>query len=169
MNLIPILPFLFQVDRYLIIFLVILVGVFIYYRKRSRLLDYVIALLLTMSASNTIKYIINKPRPISDFIFEGSGFPSTHSAVAACVIFFYLLICHTPPETSEQVGKAVKKVFTTTEGLKCVLVILLGAMVMWLRVTLKAHEWVDVFAGIIVGYLVTMIFMFYDITGRKVK
>ncbi len=169
MTLISYLPFLFQIDRFLLLSLIFLVGIFIYYFKPTRLLDFGIALVLVSSISGFIKYVVNAPRPISEFVFEGSGFPSTHSATAACVIFFYLLICHTPLKNFAEIGEAVKKGFTTIEGLKCLVVIILGLIVMWLRVVLKAHTWTDVSAGIVLGYLVTLVFMFYDISGRKIK
>ncbi len=166
---IQLLPYLFQLDKVLIALLVLITGVFIYYKKRSRLLDYGLALILTSGISEMIKYFVNKPRPISDFIFEGSGFPSSHSATAACVVFFYLLICHNPPESLLGIGKAIRRNFLTVEGAKGILVIALGSMVAWLRIVLKAHDLTDVFAGITLGYIITLLFMFYDISGRRVK
>lgn len=169
MTLIPYLPFLFEVDKYLLAFLVILTAIFIYYHKKSRLLDYFAALILSMSLSEFMKYLINEPRPISQFFFEGSGFPSTHSAVAAATVIFYVLICHPSPKSMKEAGERIKKGLFTKEGLKSILVILIGFAVMWLRVILKAHEWEDVFAGIIIGFLITLIFMFYDIQTRRIK
>lgn len=167
--LIDLLPFLFQLDKFLLPVLIVAVGLIIYHKKRNRLLDYALAVILTSGLSEMIKYVINKPRPISDFLFEGSSFPSTHSATAACVVFFYLLVVHNAPSTIKGIGEAVKKNLVTSEGVKTIIIVLLGLLVCWLRVVLKAHYWTDVFAGITLGYIISLAFMFYDISGRRVK
>lgn len=163
------LNFFYELDSFLIIFLMAMVGLLIYKNKKSRLLDYVLALVLTSGISEILKYYINKPRPESVFVFEGSAFPSTHSATAACIVFFYLLVCHALPKNFKEVGEVFTKSLFTKDGVISLFVILIGSLVAFLRYVIGAHFPIDIFAGIILGLLISIIFMFYDVSGRRVK
>jgi membrane-associated phospholipid phosphatase len=163
------LPILFALDSFLIFSLALAVGALIYKYKPSRLFDYLIMLILTSGISEIIKYFINKPRPESIYIFEGSGFPSTHSAVAAGIVFFYLLVCHSLPNSMKGVGEAIRTGILRKNGIINFFIILIGLTVVWLRVLLGAHYPIDVFAGIILGFLVSLVFVFYDISGKWVR
>ncbi len=163
------LPILFALNSFLIFFLVLIVGVLIYKSKPARLFDYAVMLVLTSGIAEVIKYFVNKPRPESIYVFEGSGFPSTHSAVAAGVVFFYLLVCHSLPNTMKGVGEAIRINTYKRGGIVSFFIILTGLAVAWLRVLIGAHYPIDVFAGIILGLSISLVFVFYDISGRRVR
>lgn len=160
---------LYNLDSFLIIFLILGGGFLVYRKKPSRVLDYALSVMLTAGASEMIKYYVNKPRPFSDYIFEGSSFPSSHSAVAASVVFFYLLVCHTLSKNLGGLGKEVASHFISREGIISGILIVIGATVAWLRYYLGAHDFTDIFAGIGLGYVGASLFIFYDISGRRVK
>lgn len=161
--------FLFNLDSILLIALIILVGLLIYFKKRNRLLDYGLALILTSGISEIFKYYINKPRPESMFLFEGSSFPSTHSASAAVIVFFYIFVCHSLSEKYSGIGEAFIVKIKPNEWVVIALIAILGTLIAWLRVILGAHYPVDVFAGIILGFVISSIFVFYDVSGRRVR
>ncbi len=156
-------------DKYLIFLYVLFITYIIYRFYRARLLDYLLALAITGMLTELIKYIVNKPRPVeplTGMVFEGSSFPSTHTAVAFASFFFVLISCRYLSsfgiKKKSREGKTVK--------ILVFLMILIGASTVGvLRVLVGAHYIIDIFAGIIIGLFVSIPFRYYDVVSRRLR
>lgn len=134
----------------------------------SRFLDFILAIFVVIAISETLKYFLAKPRPNSEYFFAGNSFPSTHASLAFMAFFFYSTVCHSLAAILKRGGKY----FAFNPIGESVLLVVMFALAVstgLLRVTLGAHDVFDVFAGIILGLLVSSIFIFYDVSGRRVR
>ena len=151
-------------NNYLIYILVVFIGTLIFKAKAGRLMDYVVAMLTGGLLSEGIKYFVNKPRPESQMIFEGSSFPSTHTTLAFTAVFFYVFCCHSrvgdrAHPLSGRVGRFVTVVIVSAMAL----------VVGILRVLVGAHYFADIVAGMVLGLLVSIPFKYYDVSAKKVR
>jgi len=127
-------------------------------------LDYILAIIAVAAISEVIKYITNIPRPESTYIFEGGSFPSGHTAVAFTAFFFYMMACHTLSMENDGEGQG-----QVQNWLVVGLVLVLAVFVSILRVAIGAHYIFDIFAGIILAFLISLPFRYYDVSGRKIR
>ena len=156
----------------LLVILLIFVASILYKKQKDKVLDYFSALLLSLCIAEVMKYFINMPRPVSEWVIEGSSFPSTHATVAFAAFFFHLLLCHKltvkQGRLSQPLGKHLSDISKSIYKDKMIILIgLLAVGVGICRVLGQAHYLTDVFAGIILGFVVTVPFVFYDISLRR--
>lgn len=159
-------------DQVLIFVYVLVLFVIIYVKFRSRVLDFGLALFIGAAISEGIKYLVNKPRPeispvLSDLnsVFEGSSFPSTHTTIAFTVYFFYLLVCLFP---SKKKNRGDSNIFLN-KYFQSILFFVGALIIGGLRIVVGAHFPIDVFAGIILGFMIALPFRYYDVVSRRVK
>ena len=153
--------FLMILNSIAIYILVGSIGALVYLKKRSRFLDFFLALGLAGLISEGLKYIVNRPRPLLGIErgFEGSGFPSTHTSIAFAAVFFWVLVCHSF-SSKESRGK----------GMALICALVAGALFVGvLRILSGAHYPIDVFAGAIIGMLAVLPFRYYDVRARSVR
>ncbi|OGC51854.1 hypothetical protein A2982_03965 [candidate division WWE3 bacterium RIFCSPLOWO2_01_FULL_39_13] len=161
---------IFFINDYLIYSLIGLVGLIIFLKCKTRFLDYCFAVIVALGASELIKFFVDKPRPLpitSSLAFEGGSFPSTHTAIAFTVAFFYLLVCHRLSAKSGRGGKTKSGKSTTGEYFLLIVIFLASILVGVFRVVVKAHYPVDVLAGVVLGFLVALPFRYYDLITRR--
>lgn len=162
------LTFLFG-DKIFLGAMVLTSAIIIYFRSPKRLLDYIIGLFIVIALSEITKYFVDKPRPESYFIFEGGGFPSTHTSIAFYAAFFYLIACHSLSGKSTGGGEKIAHKWGIGEAAIVFVLFLLASIIAYFRVILAAHDMLDVFAGIMLGFFTSFIFFFYDIRGGRVR
>jgi len=135
----------------------------IYKFHKDKLTDFIAATIIGGFTSEVIKYFVNRPRPEMSFIyqstFEGSSFPSTHVTIAFTIAFFFAITCHGLSKKDRGEG----------DRYFAILGLFLATMVAILRILTHAHYPVDIFAGIILGFIISLLFVFYDVTLRKIK
>lgn len=146
----------------------------VYKNNKNYVLDFVFALIAAVAISEGIKYLIDKPRPCIEFsncLFEGSSFPSTHTAVAFTAFFFYVFICHRVSQKSgEGQGRILIKSAEEAVGDIRTYVVLSGAiLIAALRLLLNAHDLIDIAVGIFIGFISALPFVYYDVKARRVK
>lgn len=159
----------YVLDSYLIWSTVLLVLYLTYRINKDKILDFLLSIGLALVLSEGLKYLFNQPRP--DATFEGSSFPSTHSSVAFAVFFFYLL-CVRNPRYLYKVLKIGEDKLTDRRfafSMSVFVVLLSAVLVALLRVYISAHYLTDVIAGIFVGFIAIIPFLFYDVSSRRVK
>ncbi len=122
------------------------------------------AIIAAEAISEGIKYLTNFPRPESIYNFEGSSFPSGHTTVAFTAFFFYLLACHTLSKKNGGEGQGENKNWLIVGP-----VLIMAISVAILRVVIGAHYISDIFAGIILAFIISIPFRYYDISGRKIR
>lgn len=155
---IPVL--LASLDRVLIYALVLFVLGYTSFKRQDKLFDYFLAILTTLGLSETIKYFVDKPRPTD--LFEGSSFPSSHTALAfMCAAF----VCH----VMSFWGRGKKRKKGIIDYLVCFCVLLAAVTVAVLRVYVGAHDVIDTFSGMILGIIVATPFGYYDVAIRREK
>ncbi len=163
------------IDNFAIFIYVFIVGVLIYKRFRNKFLDYVGILVLSSAISEGLKYIIAKPRPALGIEkgFEGASFPSTHSTIVFTAFFFFLFACHSMSfikSRREGVKSTHSSRVEVSENIFVIVLLFLGALTVGaLRILVGAHYPVDVLAGAVLGFLISLPFRYYDITIHKVK
>ena len=175
---------------YLVLGLLFIIGLTIFRIDRIRLLDYVICLFLGIVVSESIKYVINSPRPIPMYgmNFEGGSFPSTHTTMAFTGFFFYLFCTKFNKNKAMELKKRIARVlpyFKSYVDIKSGEVLgqnqkrlgntiaiigflLIADVIAALRIITGAHYFADIIAGIILGFCVVLPFMYYDISGRRI-
>lgn len=147
-----------------VILAVIAVFFYLYLHKKGRILDFIIALTLAVSVSEGFKFYFNTPRPVSTLNLEGGAFPSTHATVAYTAFFFYLLVCHT---FTQGKGTSFKELRKPKEAAFFIAIFLLSFASAMLRILAVAHYLTDIIAGIILGLLISFVFVYYDLTARR--
>ena len=149
----------------IIVLMALWVGFWLLFRHKQKLLDFWLALIVSGFTSEIIKNFVNAPRPISVHVYEGSSFPSTHTTLAFVVFFFVLNVCHR--------FSLFRSGLSFQAELKAKLMLLgLGILAIgvgFLRIIAEAHYLIDVIGGVLVAYLVSMLFMYYDVTARRIK
>ncbi len=159
----------YVLDHYLIWSTVILVLYLTYRIDKGKVLDFLLSIGLALVISEALKYMFNQPRP--DATFEGSSFPSTHASVAFAVFFFYLL-CVRNPRYLKKVLKIGEDNLSNRKfafSISVFVVLLSSVLVALLRVYISAHYLTDVIAGIFVGFISIIPFLFYDVSSRRVQ
>ena len=153
----------------LIIFYLLDLALYIYVNYKNKLFDFIFCIISATSISEGLKFVFATSRPIPDL--EGGGFPSTHSTVAFAAVFFFLLVCRTL-SPSKREGK-YKNIFDIVGKVSKSLVVgvafTMAMFIGYLRIVSGAHYFIDVFAGLILGLLVSMPFKYYDVSVRKMK
>lgn len=145
---------------------IIILYLHLIFNKRGRIVDFTLALMTAIASSYTIKYLTGVSRPEGILIFNDSSFPSMHTTLAFTVFFFFLNVCH---------KLTTEKGFRFTEfrqGRNLALAIILGLLSTatgLLRFISTAHHLTDVFAGIILGLIISLFFAYYDFSMRRVK
>ena len=163
------------IDNFAIFVYVIIVGILIYNRFRRKLLDYIGILILAVAISEGLKYFIARPRPELGVIkgFEGSSFPSTHSTIVFTAFFFFLFSCHSLSfikKKREGDKSTHSDRVEVSENILVIVLLFLGALgVAILRVVVGAHYPVDIFAGAVLGFLISVPFRYYDISITKIR
>lgn len=158
-------------NQYLIFILFFTVLYLTYRINKSRVFDFILASGLAVLISEGIKYVVNRPRP--DPSFEGSSFPSSHTSVAFVAFFFYLFCVKNPKWLSGKLkigggGMTVDR-SKFIWSLTVFMVLLEAVLVGLLRVYVGAHYLTDVVAGIFVGFIAVLPFIFYDVSGRRLS
>lgn len=178
-------------NSYYVLFLLFFIGLTIYKKEKQRLLDYILCLLLGEVVSETIKYVVDAPRPVpmTGFRFEGSSFPSTHATVAFAGFFFFLLCLNITKRHSHTVKTKIMSILSRyvtynvieekgsaselqkweKEAIFRVFFLLSAIFVAFLRVYTGAHYLLDVIVGAGIGFCVAVPFMFYDISSRRIR
>lgn len=158
--------FFLSLDKLLLPVLMIFAALYIFRRFRARFFDYIVALAIAGIVSEGLKYLINSPRPTwSVMTFEGGGFSSTHTTFAFTV-FFFLLICHVKKGAG---GRSFLLKVNRGGVATLVITLIMALVVASIRLLIGAHYPVDVAAGIILALIVSILFVYYDISGRKIK
>lgn len=134
--------------------------------KKSRVIDFVVAIILAISASEGLKFFFNTPRPETALEIEGGSFPSTHTTVAYTAFFFYLVVCHT---LNKEKGLKFKELSSKLELTYFSLLFSLSFLTGMLRLLASAHYLIDIIAGIILGLIVSLLFTYYDVNARRIK
>lgn len=160
-------------DQIFIFIYILVLFVIIYLKFRSRVLDFGLALFIGAAISEGIKYLVNKPRPamspiLTDItrVFEGSSFPSTHTTIAFTAFFFYLLVCLFPPKKK---NRGDSNNIILNKYIQLILFFVGAFIIGGLRIVVGAHFPIDVFAGIILGFIIALPFRYYDVVSRRVK
>lgn len=161
---------LYTVADVFVVFQILVVFLFIFVNYKTKILDYLVSLLLTISVSEGLKFLIHKQRPVMDL--EGGSFPSTHTSVVFNAVFFVLFACHTLARNINREGKwslIVKAFESMTKKQFLSILFLLAIVIGALRVFSGAHYIIDVIAGGLFGLSTAVIFRYYDVSARKLK
>lgn len=145
---------------------ILVLSVYLILHKKSRLVDFGIALILAVSASEGLKFFFNTSRPESLLSIEGGSFPSTHTTIAYTVFFFYLVVCHS---LSRGKGLNFKELSSKKELTYFILLFMLSFAAGMLRLLAVAHYLIDIIAGIILGLIISLLFTYYDFAMRRIK
>jgi membrane-associated phospholipid phosphatase len=170
-------PYIIYLDKFYIAALILLIGYLVLRINKSRILDYLLCLIIAGGVSESLKFFINKPRPVVDFntaiIFEGSAFPSTHTTIMFAAVFFYFYTCSILSKRNIQAETSIeestlpdKKKIVKLDSLVLILLAIIGGL---LRIIVGAHFPVDILAGAVLGILIPIPFRFYDVTARRIK
>jgi len=145
---------------------IIILYLYLIINKRSRILDFTIALIGAVAVAKVIKYITNFPRPEGVLVFDDSSFPSMHTTIAFVVFFFFLTVCH---RLTIEKGFSFKD-FRKAQDMAMFLSLgILSFSTGILRYASTAHHLIDVIAGIILGLLISLVFAYYDFSARRAK
>lgn len=130
-------------DKYTIAFFSILLLSFLLYKKEYlKMKIFTIAITLGVILSQGLKYLILRPRPISQLITEtGYSFPSGHATIA--MVFFGMLIYLFKDEIKNE----------SKRYLFIVVNILLILDISFSRIYLNVHYFSDVLAGLVLGLI----------------
>lgn len=153
-------------DKGLLLVLMFSVFILLLARFKSKVLDYVIAIMFATAVSELIKYLVNAPRPLA--AFEGSAFPSTHTTLAFCSVAFYVFVCHSSSFFQNREGESRARL-GLGEGLTIIALSIFAVAIAFSRVVIGAHSILDVIAGGVLGILAIIPFMFYDVSGRRIR
>lgn len=157
--------FLVNLDKVLIYFFVLSALLYLVKYKKSKVLDYLLAIVLAVSSAEIIKSLINKPRPIPRFdglVFEGSSFPSTHTTIAFVTATF---VCHALSSR----GRSSSEIAKMEHVMACVVFLSVAILIGYLRIFVGAHYLIDVIGGAILGSVISVPFRYYDVVTRKLK
>ena len=134
--------------------------------KRGRIHDFTLALVIAIASAKAIKHFTGFTRPEGILVFDDSSFPSMHTTLAFVVFFFFLNVCH--KLTTEKGFRFTE--FRQTKALAMLLVLgILSTLTGILRFVSTAHNLIDVFAGIVLGLIISLVFAYYDFSMRRVK
>lgn len=139
----------------LITFLVInlMVLILLDYRTGKNVFE---ILLLSLLTNTLIKNIINRPRPESAILFlTDYSFPSAHMMVSTC---FYGYLCYLMKKSDAR--KGFKLIFYIS-------MILLILMIGFSRIYLNVHYLSDVLGGLLIGFLLLLVFILYTKNKHK--
>ncbi len=135
--------------------------------------DVWITVLISYGASETLKFFINRPRPDFTNVFRGVGtsFPSSHATVAFAVFFFYLLSCHSLAHKKSGGGDLVPNQpdWLSQRVPMLSFTLMLAILTALLRVMAGLHYFSDIFAGIILGFIISWMLAHYDVSFRRMK
>jgi membrane-associated phospholipid phosphatase len=140
--------------------------IYLFFKKKDRLLDFSVALILAIAASKVIKHLTGFDRPQGVLVFDDSSFPSMHTTLAYTVFFFYLVVCH---KLTQGKGLAFKDFRGIKQAFLVIVLFILSFLTGILRYISTAHHLRDVIAGIILGLIISLAFRYYDINARRVK
>ena len=163
------------IDVFAIFVYIIIVGIIIYKEHRNKVFDYFAVLTIAAAVSEGLKYVIAKPRPALGVIkgFEGSSFPSTHSTIVFTAFFFFFFACHSLSfDKNRREGSKSTHLnrVEVSENIIVIVLLFLGALFVGvLRIVVGAHYAIDVFAGAVLGFLISVPFRYYDISFSKIK
>ncbi|PJA40774.1 hypothetical protein CO178_01545 [candidate division WWE3 bacterium CG_4_9_14_3_um_filter_34_6] len=166
----PQFAWIYPINKYLIFLLVLFVGLYIWIKFRDKFLDYLAALTISQAIVTGLKMIIKIPRPVIGY--SDYSFPSGHTAIAFTSALFLIFACRTLTLKFKRAGdgkQGESEEGKVTNVIVSLLLIFTAIVVAVLRVVVKAHYPVDVFAGIILAILVTLPFRYYDVSTRRMK
>lgn len=156
---------LVNLDKILVYVFIFVALLYLLKYKKSKVLDYLLALVLAVSSAEIIKSLINKPRPIPKFeglVFEGSSFPSTHTTIAFVTAVF---VCH----TLSLKGRKSSETLKIEHVLACIGFLSVAILIGYLRIFVGAHYLIDVIGGAILGSLISVPFRYYDVVTKRLK
>lgn len=159
---------LVYLDATLIYLFILFVGFSVLKNLKGRVLDYIVAILLAEGISEGIKYVFHTQRPITalyGLTFEGASFPSTHTAIAFTAAFFYYFtyIKHKNLIELESVTNVGLAGYNRLNSILIVIMFFVAFAICSLRIILGAHFFIDVLAGIILGFVVSFLISSIDI------
>ena len=129
-------------------------------------MDFTLALAISIAAAKIIKQFTGFTRPEGVLVFDDSSFPSMHTTMAFVVFFFFLNVCH--KLTTEKGFRFTE--FRQKKAFFMLLVLgVLSSVTAILRYASTAHHLIDVFAGIVLGLIISLVFAYYDFSMRRVK
>ena len=150
----------------LVFLLILALIIWLFFKNKAKLPDFLVAIFVSGFLSEVIKDFVNRPRPVSVYTYEGSGFPSTHTTLAFIAFFFFLNVCH----RFAHIGKRSQRIAFDSSRLVLSTLLLIGSiMVGLLRIIAEAHFISDVIGGAALAFLVSVVFMYYDVSVRRIK
>jgi membrane-associated phospholipid phosphatase len=119
---------------------VFLIGVLLASRRRGRVLQLIVTLLVSFVLNETVKNVIQQPRPPRSWM-HGHGYPSSHAASIATSFAFVECLFHAGVWSVPRFTRALWRVGMT----------LLVVAVVTARVSSHAHSLEQCVAGVVVG------------------
>lgn len=152
----------FVLDKGVIGLYLFLLGIVVLFLARKKFLGYFLVIMIASAVSEVIKNAIHLPRPVIEgslMNFEGARFPSTHTTIAFAVAFFLL---HVLTYKKGRVGDVYLRKFIVFVSF------LIAGTIAVTRILIGAHYPVDILAGILLGFLVSLPFRYCDLRLKRI-
>ncbi len=141
-----------------------LLFLYLFLKHKDKIIDFSVALLIAITVSKVAKYLTNFPRPEGILVFDDASFPSMHTAMAFTTFFFFINVCHRLRYGKDCYFKDFRKPMDIAF---LIVLFILNFFTAIFRITSTAHSLIDVIAGIILGLIISLVFVYYDVSVKR--